>query len=440
MWLGRVSCDAAWKLVLASLCSLLWCQVLRGATLVNSTADICGGCGSSASYTLVGSVGSIGGVSSASAHVLRHGYIGQLTEVGSVSVASAPAAVYECRTTQLSGVAWLDDDTVTVLSGGEIEWGPPAWPLAGISPGGVATAAVVYADTPATVTGSFLGVSGRGSVMVLDADPDNYGSYAGDGLADWWQVQYFGLDNPAAAPGADPDGDGQNNLFEFVAGVVPINAASVFRFRIEPVPGQPTHKRLVISPRVPERIYTVFFRTNPDVGGSWERLGNVVVTDNDTERIVTDLEATNSSRFYRVKITYYPDNLGSYAGDGLPDWWQVQFFGLDNPSGAPESDPDGDGQNNLLEFIAGSNPTNAASRFWLRLEPVPGAPAQKRLVFGPYHPDRTYAAVFATNLVGESAWARLTALTETNVGLEWIITDLHATEQVKFYRVEISYP
>jgi PKD repeat protein len=44
-----------------------------------------------------------------------------------------------------------------------------------------------------------------------------------------WQIQYFGsTTNPAAAQNADPDGDGCNNLCEFLSGTDPTNAASFF--------------------------------------------------------------------------------------------------------------------------------------------------------------------------------------------------------------------
>ena len=53
-------------------------------------------------------------------------------------------------------------------------------------------------------------------------------------------------------------------------------------------------------------------------------------------------------------------------GKGLPDWWELQYFshltGTD-----PNADPDQDGMNNLAEWIAGTNPTNAASSLWLTL-------------------------------------------------------------------------
>ncbi len=42
--------------------------------------------------------------------------------------------------------------------------------------------------------------------------------------------------------------------------------------------------------------------------------------------------------------------------------WQIQYFGsTNNPAAAATADPDGDGQNNLAEFLAGTNPTNSAS-------------------------------------------------------------------------------
>jgi polygalacturonase len=42
--------------------------------------------------------------------------------------------------------------------------------------------------------------------------------------------------------------------------------------------------------------------------------------------------------------------------------WQVLYFGsTTNANADPNADPDGDGQNNLAEFLSGTNPTNSAS-------------------------------------------------------------------------------
>jgi hypothetical protein len=45
-------------------------------------------------------------------------------------------------------------------------------------------------------------------------------------------------------------------------------------------------------------------------------------------------------------------------GDGLPDWWELQYFG--NLSQGAAADPDGDGISNLQEFRQGRNPTKSA--------------------------------------------------------------------------------
>ena len=42
--------------------------------------------------------------------------------------------------------------------------------------------------------------------------------------------------------------------------------------------------------------------------------------------------------------------------------WQIQYFGsTDNPSADPNADPDGDDQNNIAEFLSGTDPTNSSS-------------------------------------------------------------------------------
>jgi hypothetical protein len=57
------------------------------------------------------------------------------------------------------------------------------------------------------------------------------------------------------------------------------------------------------------------------------------------------------------------------VGDGVPDWWRAQYFGGTGAATNSEScaayDPDGDGLSNLQEYLADTNPTNAASRLAL---------------------------------------------------------------------------
>jgi hypothetical protein len=59
-------------------------------------------------------------------------------------------------------------------------------------------------------------------------------------------------------------------------------------------------------------------------------------------------------------ITSAPVALWSDAnGNGIPDWWEMKYFGnLNQPALA---DYDGDGVNNLDEYLEGTNPTNRNS-------------------------------------------------------------------------------
>lgn len=47
-------------------------------------------------------------------------------------------------------------------------------------------------------------------------------------------------------------------------------------------------------------------------------------------------------------------------GDGLPDWWEMQYFG--GLQYGANDDPDGDGYTNLEEFNAGTDPTDATNK------------------------------------------------------------------------------
>ena len=56
-------------------------------------------------------------------------------------------------------------------------------------------------------------------------------------------------------------------------------------------------------------------------------------------------------------------------GDGIPDWWMIQYFGHPTGEASDNSlasdDADGDGASNLQEYLAGTDPTNPNSVFRL---------------------------------------------------------------------------
>ena len=218
-----------------------------------------------------------------------------------LQLAATPSTVDETATRQLSAAELLDDDSLNLLAATDVSWSVASGPLTGIDTSGLATADVVYQDTAATAQGDYAGASGTLELTVLDTIADNFGSYAGDGLADDWQFGFFGLNNPLAAPLLDPDGDDQNNAFEYTAGLIPTDAQSRFSLSVAPIPGQPGQKDIVFDPIVAGRTYTVM--TSPDLSlDSWDPLTGATESDDGDERTVTDPAAGGSRKFYKVEI------------------------------------------------------------------------------------------------------------------------------------------
>ena len=129
----------------------------------------------------------------------------------------------------------------------------------------------------------------------------------GDGVPDWWMIQYFGrptLDDDGAAEraiGHPSTLSHKNLLFKYTAGLDPTDPSSVFSLGIAPVSGEPGQKRLTFGPRWNDRLYRLQYRTSL-TEGDWTDVPNTDTEDNDVERNVIDLDAADSSRFYRVRI------------------------------------------------------------------------------------------------------------------------------------------
>ena len=268
------------------------------------TADAGGRRATSAAYTHNGSIGGIAGVGTVAApvEVAKHGYLGQIYNASSLALSANPTNVNEGATRQLAARALLDDGTTLNLAPAAVAWSPASGPILSISAGGLLTAANVYEDTSATAQGTWRGLSATLGLRVINSENDNFGTYASDGIDDAWQVQYFGVGNPNAGPGGDPDGDEQSTGYEYYAGSNPTDGSSFFRFRIEQIPGQPTRKNLVFSPRVPDRIYAIHYKLDFN-SSDWEKLNGFSVSDAGPQRTVTDMHATETNKFYRVEIS-----------------------------------------------------------------------------------------------------------------------------------------
>ncbi len=186
------------------------------------------------------------------------------------------------------------------------------------SPGGAAVSFVPTASdavgvtslTSAPASGSVF-PTGTTTVTVTARDAENNVGSAAFTVtvtpltsAEYWRYAYFGTaaNMGIAADTADPDGDGFDNLFEFVAGLDPTNPASRFSIRLAAVPGAPMDTAIVFNPVFAGRAYVVKYKTNL-TDATWMTLTNFSTNDTGSKRTVTDLSASPGSRFYQLKIT-----------------------------------------------------------------------------------------------------------------------------------------
>ncbi len=128
----------------------------------------------------------------------------------------------------------------------------------------------------------------------------------GDGIPNWWRQLYFGSGSTTGALSCatcDADGTGQDNLFKYTAGLNPLDAASVFTLQISPVAGQPNQMSLIFNPVASGRTYTAQGSTNL-TGGAYSDLTPISGPQTNGYQVtVTDMNATHSNKFYRVRIS-----------------------------------------------------------------------------------------------------------------------------------------
>lgn len=91
---------------------------------------------------------------------------------------------------------------------------------------------------------------------------------------------------------------------------------------------------------------------------NWAATASGLIVGTNTLIVIATDQAVPPNSLTNIWHVIYA--AGSYDGngDGLPDAWQMQYFGcVTCPQAAPGADPDGDGFTNLQEFEAGTNPT-----------------------------------------------------------------------------------
>jgi hypothetical protein len=127
-------------------------------------------------------------------------------------------------------------------------------------------------------------------------------------------------------------------------------------------------------------------------------------------------------------------------GNDIADNWETDFFGGTNTvTGATSADPDGDGRMNLLEFVAGSNPTNGDSAFNLSITNVNGQALVSftaRQASASYHAgfDRHFSLMARTNLTSGS-WSAVPGFDDI-IGANQTVTCTNVGTSLLFFRLK----
>ena len=157
-----------------------------------------------------------------------------------------------------------------------------------------APATIFYDSTNVVISGLTQAAYDALKIQVSQTNAPTFGS---------WQVQYFGCTNgnTAAAATADPDGDGQNNDSEFLAGTDPTSNASFFRILSAAITGK--------DMRVTWRCgggRTNVLQSTTRLGGSWSNVSANIFLPGSGDVTTNYLDAgtaTNAiAKFYRVQL------------------------------------------------------------------------------------------------------------------------------------------
>ena len=117
----------------------------------------------------------------------------------------------------------------------------------------------------------------------------------GDGIPDWWELQYGG-DSTGMDPNADGDGDGASNYEEFVAGSNPTDGLSVFA--IDNLQG--TNSLVLTWATEPGRLYSVYSHTN--LSTQWPTSAVYQVEGDGSVKSYTNSLPPASTRFFRLGV------------------------------------------------------------------------------------------------------------------------------------------
>jgi len=164
------------------------------------------------------------------------------------------------------------------------------------------------------------------------------------------------------------------------------------------------------------------------VNGTWT--GIVTIVDPATNVFLRALHHTGRAG---TGNTFAVESLADTDGDGLPDSWELRYFGsLSEARGGADEDPDGDGLTNLQEFRAGTHPTDAGSS--VRITAVRLVGGQVRITF-PSVAGKRYRVERTDSLTG-APWG-IAADNVAGTGADVEVVDSTEGSHSRFYRARL---
>ncbi|HEY5043713.1 MAG TPA: S8 family serine peptidase [Verrucomicrobiae bacterium] len=172
--------------------------------------------------------------------------------------------------------------------------------------------------------------------------------------------------------------------------------------------------------------------TAPSVTISNLPAGQYVVQFSDAPYYQTPLAQTNT---LAANGTLYFNGNYSFLDanqNGISDAWEMEFFGSAAATRTQRTDSDGDGMSDYAEFIAGTDPTNPASRFYFT-----GETAQSNLVQMQWTvvTNRLYQVNVSNNL---QAWQPATGWLQASNAPTMTYTVTNTSSGARFYRVQVK--
>lgn len=156
-------------------------------------------------------------------------------------------------------------------------------------------------------------------------------------------------------------------------------------------------------------------------------------------KLVTNHVATG---FYSSRVSAHYDWITNVIPDfdsnanGLPDWWEARYSGSIHGLAAT-NDADNDGLSNYAEWVARTDPTNAASV--LRIDAMQTSNSTATLTFQGWS-DRLYGIDARPDLLAPGGWTRVTTplFPGTDGPTSWADTNVLTAPTSQFYRLSVE--